>query len=120
MCNQQVTPNMPSALRKAIYTLYIGVRNKYVKLEYDPFYCLLAFIGDILLFGGVLLLLVDFILFEPKIFCLPCSLMGGTGFYGSLNVFMANYQCSHMNQIWFTCFYLGIGFNALSLSMRKL
>ena len=112
--------NKPCAWRKAIFSLYIWVQGKYIKPGVDTFWCFLCFIGDILLFLGVVLLVVDFVLLEPNLFCLPCRIHTGWGLFGDLSTFMANYQCSHMNQAWFTCLYLGCGFNGLAIFVGKL
>ena len=112
--------NKPSAWRKAIFNLYIWVRHRYIKPGQDTFFNLLGLIGDLLLFAGTVLLLYDWLVLDPLIFCLPCQFHGLGSIYGDLSTFMANYQCSHMNQVWFTCFYLGVGFNALNICVGKL
>jgi len=110
MCNQQGTPNKPSAWRKATFTFYIWVRTHYFKPDRDSFYSLLSLLGDILLLCGVVLLTWDFFVLEPLIFCLPCHLHGRLGVFSDLATFMANPMCSHMQQVWFLSLFLGIGF----------
>ena len=120
MCGQQGMPNMPYAQRKAIYTLYIGVKKHYFKPDRDSFYSLLSLLGDISLLSGVVLLTWDYFIPEPKIFCLPCYIQSGFGVLEGLSLFMANPMCSHIQQVWFLFLFLGIGFILLGEYMGKL